>query len=421
MSSTLTKTKHDGCTALEPKCELWERIGCPPRIKEEPRFYPKPTRTDHAGCADDPRDCPDVLTCGAYATLNDAMIRVQVIEAAERVVAEEAIRAELDAGPAERDVALLLPVETADDILRGTPEMFDPVLVNLAYRRLRTLVVGQSKAGKSFTIWARMVDAVRDGRRILYLTEESRDTVADKLRTFGLEESGPVMIVRKSHPDLLGKRWGEIAAMIVATARAHRADLVVIDTARAWFGLKDDQGNSADVIGACLDALDPLREENAAVVTLHQAPWDKHRARGSTEFHAANDLIFAVVGEGKMPRTIKYVGGRVESIPEEQTLRWSHGRGEDLGRMRRDVVEGIDEVLGVLETATRGLTIEEVLNELEVEATERTVRRWLAKLEQRGKVRREKGEPVPGEGGTPDRWFRVGDSWSEMVKELLTS
>jgi hypothetical protein len=64
-----------------------------------------------------------------------------------------------------------------------------------------------------------------------------------------------------------------------------------------------------------MDALSAVTEAGAAVVIIHQAPWDKLRARGSTEHHATVDLIFGVSGEGVGPRTIKYIGGRVQDLP----------------------------------------------------------------------------------------------------------
>lgn len=148
----------------------------------------------------------------------------------------------------------------------------------------------------------------------------------------------------------------------------------------------------------------------------HQAPWDKKRARGSTEFHAAVDLVFAIEGQGTDPRTITYVGGRVESVPDVQTFRWAHGQGEDLGKMQHRTAANIDGVLDALEAAPGGLTVGAIAEG--VDASEASVKRWLGQLERRGKVRREPGSVEPGRGRTPDRWYRHGTA-AETIATLF--
>lgn len=295
-----------------------------------------------------------------------------------------------------------LPIETPEQILDGGSSEFEAVIPNLAYRGLKSLVVGQSKGGKSYLLWAKSAEAVEHGLHVLFLTEEPTGTIADKLRTFGLEDAEGFWLVRRTA--LPGARWKTVADNVAETVRLYRIDLVILDTARAWFNLAGDESNSADVIGPALDALSPACE-SAALVVLHQAPWDGKRARGSTEYHAAVDLVFHISGEGSEPRTIKYVGGRVASVPDVQTFRWADGVGEDLGAIRHDAAASLSRVLTALEQATEPLMVVEVATELD--ASEDSARRWLRRLERSGKVRREVGEPTR-EGRTPDRWARNG-------------
>jgi hypothetical protein len=92
-----------------------------------------------------------------------------------------------------------LPWRTPAEMLDDAPESFAAVIPHLAYRGMRALVVGQSKAGKSYFTWAQAADAVRAGMRVLYLTEEPRDAVTDKLHKFGLHDAGDLfLLVRKS-------------------------------------------------------------------------------------------------------------------------------------------------------------------------------------------------------------------------------
>jgi hypothetical protein len=309
----------------------------------------------------------------------------------------------------------LLYVESKDELLDGA-EAFDPIIPTFAYRGLKTLVVGLSKAGKSFTTWARSADAVRLGKRVLYLTEESRGTVTDKLRTFGLEDAvGKTFFVsRRQHQEVRLLPWSEVVDRLAKDVAGAEIDLVVVDTMRPWVNLNGDESNSADRIGRALDALSPVCEAGAAVVVLHQSPWEGKRARNSTEFHAASDLIFHVEGEGEGPRTIKYVGGRVEGVPSIQTFRWTTAGGEDLGKMRHDKANRLDEVLRVIEASEQPMTAEEIASKTDYNV--RSVQRWLADLDKWSKVLRVDGAMVPGHGQEPDRWTRAG-TWLGLLAE----
>jgi DNA-binding transcriptional ArsR family regulator len=318
----------------------------------------------------------------------------EIIAEAENIVAEAATATtDVDEPP--------LPMETPTDILEGGGDGFDAVIENLAYRRLKTLVVGRAKNGKSYLLWAKSAEIVRDGARVLFLTEESPSTISDKLHLFGLEDAEGFWVVRRTA--LPAERWNTVAKRVAETVARYEVDLVIVDTARAWFNLASDESNSADIIGPAIDALSEACG-GAGIVVLHQSPWGGNRARGSTEFHAAVDLIFAISGEGAEPRTIKYVGGRVGSIPDVQTLRLVEGVGEDLGALRHDTAASLSRVLDALEKSGP-MTVADLV--AETGASDDSVRRWLKVLERSGKVHREPGVPTP-DGRTADRWLRNG-------------
>jgi DNA-binding transcriptional ArsR family regulator len=297
--------------------------------------------------------------------------------------------------------------ESLDELL-GEGETFVPVIDGIAYRGLKTLVVGQSKAGKSFTLWAKVADAVRAGARVKYLSEEARETVGDKVRTFGLMDyyGDAFRVSRRSHGEVQPLPWNKIVDALVEEVNELKLDVVVVDTLRPWLAVSGDESNSDGIIGPAMDALSAVTEAGAAVVIIHQAPWDKLRARGSTEHHATADLIFGVSGEGYGPRTVKYLGGRLQEVPETQTIRWTaEGGVEDLGKMRHDTASRAADILRDLEVAQgEPLTAEEIA--VDVEMTVRTVQRHLVRLEHRGKVARLEGAHTP-EGREPDRWVRA--------------
>ena len=310
-----------------------------------------------------------------------------------------------------------LPWRTPAEMLTGAPETFDAVIADLAYRGMKTLVVGQSKAGKSYFTWAQSAAAVKAGLRVLYLTEEPQAAVNDKLRTFGLEDAGDLfLIVRKS--TVFNLTWAGVCEQLAKAVASRAFDLVIVDTARPWFGLQHEQGNSDGDVGPALDILTQACGETAAVVVLHQAPWNNDRARGSTEWHAAVDLIFTVSGQGKAPRTIKYFGGRIDSIDEQRSFRWANGHGEDLGVIkRREKAENLDMVLGVLEESDHPLTADQIADTAELHI--RTVQRTLADLDKLNKVVRKKGRVLgkEGHGGgrEPDQWSRRGIDFEALL------
>jgi hypothetical protein len=265
-------------------------------------------------------------------------------------------------------------------------------------------------------LWAKVAETLAAGKRVLYLSEEPSTTIRDKARTFGLVESEGLWVLRRGAGAVFNLQWFEVCARLEEDVRSVSVDLVVIDTARPWLALDGEESNAADRIGKLIDKLTPVCEAGAAVVVLHQAPWTAKRARGSTEWHAAVDLIFHVDGEGHSPRTVKYVGGRVDEVPEIQTFRWDGSQMQDLGKMRHDRANRLDEVLTALEKAGGPLTVEELAEGTDY--NERSIRRWLGQLDDRGQVARIPGSAQQGHGKTPDRWERRHARFADLLDEL---
>ncbi|MGH2966212.1 MAG: AAA family ATPase [Solirubrobacterales bacterium] len=299
-----------------------------------------------------------------------------------------------------------LPFQTPEQLINASSESFDVMLEHIAYRGLKSLVVGQSKAGKSFTTWALCSQAVKNGRRVLYLTEEPRQTVAAKLHRFGLDTAGnSFRVLLRTSDGLDDQSWAQVAEKLALAVTMGRVDVVVVDTARPWFAIDGDGSNTADIIGPAMDALSAASAAGAAVVVLHQAPWTGKRARGSTEFHAAADLIFHVDGEGHGPRTIHYVGGRVEDVPQVQTIRLDAGGNvEDLGKMQHRTAERMGDLLRILEQASGPMTVAELADETDY--SQRSIREHLVRLESRARVVRREGV-ITSAGREPTRWRRL--------------
>ena len=301
----------------------------------------------------------------------------------------------------------LLYEESLDELMSDR-DGFEPVITGLAYRGLKTTVVGLSKAGKSFTVWMLAKDAVRNGLRIKVLAEDPRDIVLDRLRTFELTDDygDGFHVTRRGHEEVRHLTWPEIVERLAQETVRERYDAVVIDTLRPWLGLQEGQSDSAEVMGRAIDGLSPICEVGAAVIVIHQAPWSDDRARGSTEIHAASDLVFVVKGQGYGPREIKYLGGRVDGIEESRNIRWTGTDHQELGEMRLDKAQRVVEVLKAIESATEPLTIEEL--EDATEFSERSLWRYITALEGRFLIVRVPGAALPGGGREPDRWRKPG-------------
>jgi hypothetical protein len=309
--------------------------------------------------------------------------------------------------PARPDPELLF--ESAADILNGSSETFVPIIQDLAFRGLKTLLVGQSKAGKSFTTWAKVGEVVAGGGSVIYLSEEPRAAIGDKLKRFGLIEAPPdrFLVLRRTADKNGLRSWGEVVQAIASRCEQVSVDLVVVDTARPWFKLSGDESNSADVIGRAFDSLSEVTEQGTAILVLHQAPWSSTRARGSTEFHASADLIFHVDGQADGPRTVRFVGGRVDTIPAIQTFRWDgQGHVESLGKARADRAVRMDEVLTLLERSPEPMSVDEVAEA--IDCSRKTAERTIRQLEGQGLVTRIPGRINPGRGSEPDRFRRAG-------------
>ena len=155
------------------------------------------------GCLHYPPNCPDQLTCPFLGS--HTLGEVAAIVEAQREQ-ESATEAQEDRLHPE----LRLRSETPAQLIAGPDEDFDPVIPGLAYRELKTLVVGLSKAGKSFLLWAKVREVLAAGGRVMYLSEEPRATLRDKMRTFGLLESDGLWVVRRSADGVYDLPWRKV-------------------------------------------------------------------------------------------------------------------------------------------------------------------------------------------------------------------
>ena len=138
---------------------------------------------------------------------------------------------------------------------RGAPEdrlPFQPlrVLVETAppepewssrgYLALSTLVLlaGRPKVGKSTLVFALIASAIRGdaflglaakARGVLLLTEERRDTLAEKARVLGLMDAD-VPVYALSRHEAQATTWPEVVRDAMSFCREHELDVLIVDT-----------------------------------------------------------------------------------------------------------------------------------------------------------------------------------------------
>ncbi|MBX9701706.1 MAG: helicase RepA family protein, partial [Acetobacteraceae bacterium] len=163
---------------------------------------------------------------------------------------------------------------------------------------------GAPKSGKSFLL-TRIAYGLALGRgmwglaargptRVLYLSAEGESGFAGRLLALAAE-FGPAdgfgYVAQRAE---VGPPGGDLADLIAA-AKHHRADIIVLDTVARTFGTGDESGTRD--MGAYVAALDRLREETGAhIVVVHHGSknGESPGPRGSIALVGAADLVVKV-------------------------------------------------------------------------------------------------------------------------------
>jgi hypothetical protein len=161
-----------------------------------------------------------------------------------------------------------------------------------------TLLAGRPKVGKS-TLCCALLAKVAAGELfiglqtsvagVLLLTEERRDTLAEKARILelvsfrqgvspkgGANELAPVHALMRH--DAGATPWPEVVRQAMAYCTQHGLTVLVIDTFDRWVGLRGDAENAA---GAVNEALEPLQYAAAAGLPCYSSHTSE-RAKASS-------------------------------------------------------------------------------------------------------------------------------------------
>ncbi len=316
-------------------------------------------------------------------------------------------------------------------LLADVPEEPAWVLRGYLARFALTLLAGRPKAGKSTLAFALMaafeqgaafcgIETAPSG--VLLLSEERRDTLAEKAAAFGLHSFRHAQSLgtdEKKKVDVLLRHearsttWPETVKQAIAHCHAHGLGVLVVDTWDRWTQLRGDSENAA---GAVNEALEPLQYAAASglavVVVTHQRKSSGEfgeAVRGSNALTGGVDVVVelerpqASLALSKHVRVLRAVS-RFNSTPEEFYVELGdngYTAVDDPAEVKVQAERA--EVLEAVRAAGEPMTSRQIAEDLEKQ--EASVRRYLNDLLEREAVTRE-GKGVKG---NPHRWRLARD------------
>ncbi len=327
-----------------------------------------------------------------------------------------------------------LPFAALAPLLEKAPPEPPWLLPGYVARFAVALLAGRPKVGKSTLVCALLADVARGDpflglqtsrAGVLLLTEERRDTLAEKARVLGLirfrhgaspigggNELPPVHALMRH--DAGATPWPEVVRQAMAYCARHELGLLCVDTFDRWVGLRGDAENAA---GAVNEALEPLQYAAAAglavLLVSHQRKSSGEfgeAVRGSSALTGGVDVVVELerpsraLELGSHARVLRAVS-RFSSTPEELYVELDeHGFVpiESPEQVRADVER--DRLLAALDELAEPVTAQLLGEELELPKS--TVRRHLRTLLERGLVLRDGG----GKKNDPYTWQLAPES-----------
>jgi AAA domain len=105
---------------------------------------------------------------------------------------------------------------------------------------------------------------------VLLLTEERRDTLAEKARILGLIDAYVPVYVLTRHVAGV-EPWPEIVKQAITFCREHDLDVLIVDTLDRWTGLRGDAENAAGAVNETMERLQFAAAAGLAVLAIsHQ-------------------------------------------------------------------------------------------------------------------------------------------------------
>lgn len=240
-----------------------------------------------------------------------------------------------------------LTLLTVEELLADVPAT-EWLVDGLIPMHALSLLHAPPKAGKS-TLLLGLLAALEAGSPFcgqavrqavtLFLTEEPRAAIAEKVRRFGL---GGILTVTR--PGAHGLDWESIIEKAVEAALLQGAQVLIVDTLCGWAGLVGDEENSSGAVSA---AIRPLREAvwgGLTVILIHHSNKRGGRGvqsiRGSSAIVGEVDACIELRGGGTNQRVLKCSGRYEDHLRELRVVLEEHGYSRDEGQRGRDSSAG---------------------------------------------------------------------------------
>jgi hypothetical protein len=190
-----------------------------------------------------------------------------------------------------------------------------------------SLIWGAPKTGKSFLalrlvygmacgqgMWGR---AVPRPVRVIYIAAEGMGGMGDRIKALEALGNPGEQLMAITQPVVIGDPGTDLPALVEAV-KAHRAELVVVDTLARTYG-KGHESDTQDM-GRFVAACDAIREAGAHVLVIHHGSKDKesNMPRGSVALVAAADLIIQVKKGAKGAPSVAVVQAAKDDVDGDE-------------------------------------------------------------------------------------------------------
>ena len=167
---------------------------------------------------------------------------------------------------------------------------------------------------------------------VLYLTEQTKRSFRDKLRTAGITDGDDFRVFYIT--DFVGWHWPEICECVREECRCYEIGLLVVDTLSKWAKITDE--DSAAEALRVVGPLQVIADDNVAVVTLRHAGKGRHNTqdvvdvgRGSSAFPGEFDVctvLSRASGQGHPNRRELRSVAREDNVPPTLVIELKDGR-----------------------------------------------------------------------------------------------
>ena len=274
--------------------------------------------------------------------------------------------------------------------------------------------VGKSTLGfhltKALTTGIDFLGAPVADTDVVWLSEMAGDVLREGLEECGVLDNPRLHLLMLHNCSKLS--WSARAALAVAECVRVNARLLVIDTAHAWFQIRDDKGNASGTWPEKLEELAVLKAHGTAVLLNH---WERRSGGsvgdsglGSTTLAGTVDTILKLTKiDPKSPHRRLEGVGRHSDTPDDVVIDLTDDGyvlvGEGKGAVRNAIADRLRDLM----SEGDGWTLDKLALRCP-DVSKRTVLNALNGLVRREQVRKTDGRRGGPNGSVPATYHRIG-------------